>query len=78
MIASVSSKILIFLQSMHGQYMCFVFVLKAWFLAASTNLWTSGMYDGSSFDKLYIQKDRSIMSCAKISKLIDLNAKQVV
>jgi len=58
--------------------MCFVFVLKAWFLAASTNLWTSGMYDGSNLDKLYIQKDRSITSCAKISKLIYLNAKQVV
>jgi len=62
---------------MQGQYMCFVFILKAWFLAASTNLWTSGMYYESSLNKLYIQKDRSIMSYGKISKLIDLNAKQV-
>jgi len=53
-------------------------LFKAWFLAASTNLWISSMYDGSSLDKLYIQKDRSIMRCAKNSKLIDLNAKQVV
>jgi len=54
--------------------MCFVFVLKAWFLAASTNLCTSRMYDGSSLDKLYIHKDLSIITYGKISKLIDLNA----
>jgi len=57
--------------------MCFVFVVKTWFLAASTNLWTLGIYDGSSHDKLYIQKDLSIITCGKISKLIDPNAKQV-
>ena len=62
---------------MHGQYVCFVFVLKAWFLAASTNLCTSGMYDGSSLNKLYIHKDLSIITYGKTSKLIDLNAKQV-
>jgi len=50
---------------------------QAWFLAASTNLWTSGIYDGSSLDKLYIQKDLSIITYGKISTLIDPNAKQV-
>jgi hypothetical protein len=40
---------------MHGQYMCFLFVLQAWFVATTINLWTSDMYDGSSLDKLYIQ-----------------------
>jgi hypothetical protein len=60
--------------------MCVFFVLLAWFLAASINLWTSGMYDRSSLDNLYIQKDLSIITC-KIMTLwtsgIVINAKQV-
>jgi hypothetical protein len=50
---------------MHGQYMCFVFVFQAWFVATTINLWTSDMYDGSSLDKLYIQDILSIITCKK-------------
>lgn len=42
--------------------MCFVFVLQAWFVATTINLWTSDMYDGSSLDKLYIQDILSIIT----------------
>jgi hypothetical protein len=35
----LSSNTTIFLQSMDGQYMCFVIVLQAWFIATSKNLW---------------------------------------
>jgi hypothetical protein len=49
-------------------------------LSGINKLWTSGMYDGSSLDNLYIQKDLSIITC-KIMTLwtsgIVINAKQV-
>jgi hypothetical protein len=51
---------------MHEHYMCFVFVLQAWFLAASINLWTLDMYDGSSFDELYIQNDLAIITRKRV------------
>jgi hypothetical protein len=45
--------------------MCYVFVLQAWFVATSTNLWTSDMYDGSNPDKLYIKDVLSIITYKK-------------
>jgi hypothetical protein len=45
--------------------MCFFFVIQAWFVATSINLWTSDMYDESSLDKLYIYDDLSIITCKK-------------
>jgi hypothetical protein len=47
------------------QYMCFDFVLQAWFMATSINLWTSDMYDGSNLDKLYIQNNLSVITSKK-------------
>jgi hypothetical protein len=51
---------------MYGQYMCFVFVFQACFIATSIKLWTSDMYDGSSLDKLYIQDVLSIIAYKKV------------
>jgi hypothetical protein len=47
--------------------MCFVFVLQAWFVATSINLWTSDMYDGSSLDELYIQDVLSIITYKEVT-----------
>jgi hypothetical protein len=58
------------LQSMHEQYMCFVFALRPCLLQRSINLWTSKWYDESNVDKFYIYDDLSIVSCRETIMVI--------